>query len=79
MRAVIYARFSCNKQREESIEGQIRECTAYAKRNGIEIVGTYIGRAKSARTDNRPQFRKMAEDSDPGLFDAIIVWKLDRF
>lgn len=42
MKAVIYARFSCSKQREESIEGQIRECTAYAKRNGIEIVGTYI-------------------------------------
>lgn len=79
MKAVIYARFSCSKQREESIEGQIRECTAYAKRNGIEIVGTYIDRAKSARTDNRPQFRKMAEDSDLGLFDAVIVWKLDRF
>ena len=41
MNAVIYARFSCSKQREESIEGQIRECTAYAQRNGIEIVGTY--------------------------------------
>jgi len=79
MNAVIYARFSCSKQREESIEGQIRMCTEYAKRNGIEIVGTYIDRAKSARTDKRPQFRKMAEDSDSGLFDAILVWKLDRF
>ena len=35
MTAVIYARYSSDSQREESIEGQIRECTAYAKKNGI--------------------------------------------
>ena len=37
--AVIYARYSCDKQTEESIEGQIRECTAYAEKNGIVIEG----------------------------------------
>ena len=35
MNAVIYARYSSDNQREESIEGQIRECTAYAEKNGI--------------------------------------------
>ena len=35
MTAVIYARYSSDNQREESIEGQIRECTAYAEKNGI--------------------------------------------
>ena len=45
MRGVIYARYSSDNQREESIEGQLRENTAYAKKNGIEIVGTYIDRA----------------------------------
>ena len=42
MRGVIYARYSSENQREESIEGQIRENTAYAQKNGIDIAGTYI-------------------------------------
>ena len=79
MRGVIYARYSSDNQREESIEGQIRENTAYAKRNGIEIVGTYIDRAVSAKTDNRPQFQQMVKDSAKKGFDVVIVWKLDRF
>ena len=51
MTAVIYARYSSDNQREESIEGQIRECTAYAEKNGITIVKHYIDRAISAKTD----------------------------
>ena len=42
MKAVIYARYSDSHQRDESIKGQIRECTEYAKYNGITIIGTYI-------------------------------------
>ena len=38
MTAVIYARYSSDNQREESIEGQIRECTAYAEKNGITVI-----------------------------------------
>ena len=56
MKAVIYARYSSDNQREESIEGQIRECTAFAKKNGITILRHYIDRAFSAKTDNRPEF-----------------------
>ena len=52
--AVIYARYSTDSQREESIEGQIRECTAYAEKNGFTVVKHYIDRAVSAKTDNRP-------------------------
>ena len=52
MTAVIYARYSSDNQREESIEGQIRECTAYAEKNGITVVKHYIDRALSAKTDN---------------------------
>ncbi len=79
MTAVIYARYSSDNQREESIEGQIRECTAYAEKNGFYILDTYIDRALSAKTDNRPQFQKMIQDSSQKLFDVILVWKLDRF
>ena len=79
MTAVIYARYSSDNQREESIEGQIRECTAYAEKNGITIVKHYIDRAISAKTDNRPEFQRMIKDSDKKLFDIVLVWKLDRF
>ena len=79
MTGVIYARYSSDNQREESIEGQNRECTAYAEQNGITILTHYIDRAMSARSDNRPQFQQMIRDSEKKLFDVIIVWKLDRF
>ena len=79
MTAVIYARYSSDNQREESIEGQIRECTAYAEKNGITVVKHYIDRAISAKTDNRPQFQQMIKDSERKLFDIVLVWKLDRF
>ena len=79
MKAVIYARYSSDNQREESIEGQIRECTAFAEKNGITILRHYIDRAFSAKTDNRPEFQNMIKDSGKRLFDMIIVWKLDRF
>lgn len=79
MKAVIYARYSSDNQREESIEGQIRECTEYAKYNDMEIVGQYIDRAYSAKTDNRPDFQRMIKDSYRKQFDIVLVWKLDRF
>ena len=79
MNGVIYARYSSDNQREESIEGQLRECKEYAERNGITILGTYIDRALSAKTDNRPEFQHMIKDSAKGLFDIALVWKLDRF
>ena len=63
MKAVIYARYSSDNQREESIEGQIRECSEYAKYNDMEIVGQYIDRAYSAKKDKRPDFQRMIKDS----------------
>lgn len=41
MKGVIYARYSSDNQREESIEGQLRECKEYAERNDIMILGIY--------------------------------------
>ena len=61
MRAVIYARFSSERQREESIEGQVRECQEFAQRNNLSIVNTYIDRALSASkdTEKRLDFLRM--------------------
>ena len=79
MTGVIYARYSSDNQREESIEGQLRECQAFAKKNDITLLEPYIDRALSAKTDHRPNFLKMIKDSATKKFDVVIVWKLDRF
>lgn len=81
MNAVIYARFSSDKQREESIDGQLRECKEYAARNKINVVGEYIDRALSAskETEKRLDFQRMISDSAKGNFQIVLVWKLDRF
>ena len=79
MKAVIYARYSSSSQTENSIEGQVRECQAFAERQGMTVLNTYIDRALSAKTDNRPRFQKMIKDSVKGNFEIILVWKLDRF
>ena len=78
-KGVIYARFSSDMQREKSIDAQTRACREYATRNHIEIVGEYIDRAKSATSDQRPEFQHMVKDSALGKFDIVIVHKLDRF
>ncbi|WP_455796468.1 recombinase family protein [Clostridium butyricum] len=79
MKAAIYARYSSDNQREESIEAQIRAINEFAERENIQIVKTYIDEARSATTDDRPQFLKMIKESELGLFDTLIVHKLDRF
>lgn len=79
MNAVVYARFSSENQTENSIEGQLRECKEYAEKHNITIVETYIDRALSARTDDRPEFQRMIRDSSMRQFEIVLVWKLDRF
>ena len=78
-KAVIYARYSSHNQREESIEGQIRECQDFAARNDMTIVGEYIDRAVSGKTDNRADFQRMIRDSERGRFQVVLVYAIDRF
>lgn len=77
--AVIYARYSSHNQTEQSIEGQLRVCHEYAQREGFTIVGEYIDRAISGKTDDRPDFQRMISDSRKRAFQYVIVYKLDRF
>ena len=79
MRAVAYARFSTDGQREESIEAQVRAIKGFAEHNGYALQRVYSDRGISGTTDNRPQFLKMIDDAKKGGIDAIIVHKLDRF
>ena len=77
--AVIYARFSSSRQREESIEGQVKECKAFAEYAGYDVIKVYADRAISGRTDDRPQFLQMIEDSAKKLFKYVLVYTFDRF
>ena len=75
--AVIYARFSCSKQREASIDDQLRECRAWCEREGVEVVREYCDYAVSGRTDERPEFQRMI--SSAGESDLVVVYMMDRF
>lgn len=78
-KAVIYARYSSHNQREESIEGQLRECHEFADKNDMIVINEYCDRALSGKTDNRPMFQKLIKDSERGEFDVVIMYTLDRF
>lgn len=81
MNVVLYLRYSSDKQSEQSIEGQDRVCSAYCQANDMKIVGKYIDRALSAsrHTEKRDEFLRMIRDSEKRTFDAVVVYKLDRF
>lgn len=78
LRGVIYARYSSHNQKEESIEQQIEECTAFAKANHITILEIYADKAISGRTDDRRSFQRMIHDAGKGLFDVVVAYKSNR-
>ena len=79
-KAVIYARYSDKSQTEDSIEGQLKECYAFAERNGYNVIDEpYIDRALTGTSDNRLNFQRMIEDSYHKHFQFILVYQLDRF
>lgn len=71
--AVIYARYSSERQTEQSIEGQVRVCNEYAERNNILILDTYIDRAMTGTNDNRADFQRMLKDSAKQAWDYVLV------
>ena len=79
LRAAAYCRFSSDNQRDESIDAQMRAIEDYCSKNGYQLVKVYADRAKTATSDRRPDFQQMIADSEKGLFDVVIVHKLDRF
>lgn len=77
----LYLRFSSERQREQSIEGQLRDCRAYCKMNRYRITAIYVDRATTARKDveKRLHFQEMIRDSEKRPWEYVVVWKLDRF
>lgn len=78
-RAVIYARFSSDMQREESIDAQVRACCSYCQSKGYLVVGQYVDEAKSGRElTKRDAYNQMLADALEDKFDIIIFHKIDR-
>lgn len=75
--AVIYARFSSSKQREASIEDQLRICHEWCQREGYTVVREYCDRAASGRSASRPEFQRMIANA--GESEAVVVYMMDRF
>lgn len=78
--AAIYARYSSDLQRSESIDAQIRACRYYAQRFDLDVVAVYSDAAKSGRTvAGRDQFSSMMDAAQAGRFEVLLVHKLSRF
>lgn len=79
LRAVGYARFSSDNQRQESIDAQVRAIREYCSKKNYVLINTYEDAALTGTTDKRDAFLKMIADSKKGSFDVVVVHKLDRF
>ena len=80
--AIAYARYSSANQRAESIDAQLRAIYAYAEKNGIKIIRTYVDREESGTsTENRDEFLRMISDVTKGYIKPklCLVHKYDRF
>ena len=78
MNAVIYARFSSDNQREESITAQLRICRAYCRRKGYTVVQEYCDEAFTATNDRRPAYQQMFRDAKKGGFNVAVFHKVNR-
>ena len=77
-KAVIYARFSSDRQTEMSIEAQARACREYASSNDCTITGEYVDEAISGTTNKRAAYQRLMRDAKSGKFDTILIHKYDR-
>ena len=79
--AVAYARYSSAGQRDVSIEQQLQDIRAFAKREGYKIVHEYADHARSGfkNVNARTAFQSMMSAADSGNYDTVICWKVDRF
>ena len=77
MRAAIYARVSTNNGQDPTM--QTRELREYCQRRGWEIESEYVDAGISGAKDSRPELNRLLADAHRRRFDAVVVWKFDRF
>lgn len=78
MRTAIYARYSGDRQREASIEDQVRNCTKFAERENLTILFSYYDKAKTGSVSARPSYQTMIEAAKGKKFEVLIVDDLSR-
>jgi site-specific DNA recombinase len=78
MRAVIYARYSSENQREASIEDQVRTCKSRIETEGWVFVTTYADHAQSGASHLRPGYQRLLADGRSGAYDVVVAEALDR-
>lgn len=81
MRAAIYIRVSTEEQAKEgfSIRAQRLMLIEYCKVNDYTVSDIYVDDGYSAKDTNRPELQRLLSDAEKGAFNAVIVYKLDRF
>ena len=79
MKAAIYTRFSSQAQNPLSCADQEAVCRDWCASNGYEVAAVYADEAVSGRSDRRPAFQAMIADAEGSGWDAVVVYKLDRF
>ena len=78
MRAALYARVSTNGHGQDP-EVQLRELREYCERRGWDVAGEYIDVGISGTREKRPSLDRLLADAHRRRFDAVVVWKFDRF
>jgi DNA invertase Pin-like site-specific DNA recombinase len=78
VRAAIYARISTSN-RQQSPQMQMREIRQFCKARGWKITGEYVDEGISGAKDSRPELNRLMHDAHKRRFDAVVVWKFDRF
>jgi putative DNA-invertase from lambdoid prophage Rac len=76
MKAAIYARVSTGDQ---TCEMQLLELREYLTRRGWDTAGEYVDAGFSGTKSSRPQLDRLMKDARQRRFDAVVVWKLDRW
>ncbi|WP_069188688.1 recombinase family protein, partial [Candidatus Terasakiella magnetica] len=80
VRAAVYARYSSELQRAQSIEDQLESCRRYIKSKGFDLVGTYEDAAVSGSSiHGRKGFQNLKADADNNKFDIVVAESVDRF
>ena len=78
MRAVIYARYSSDNQREASIDDQVEVCRRYIQAQGWQLANVFADRAVSGASRHRVAYQQMIADAEQRSFDIIVCEALDR-
>ena len=78
MQAAIYARVS-TANNGQSPEMQLRELGEYCERRGWQVAGEYVDVGISGPREKRPELDRLMADAHRRRFDAVVVWKFDRF